>query len=400
MGTALNRDANVPAFDAALLAELQHLNDHYQYRTRRVKEAAEGPEIEVEGRRYVNFSSNDYLGLSGDPRVVTAFQRGLARYGAGAGASHLVSGHCQPHHALELELAAFTTRPRALLFSTGYLANLGVGSALFQRNDTVIQDRANHASLVDAAILSRARLVRYPHRDIGALERLLSKGRGERTYVVTDAVFSMDGGLAPLVEIAALCARHEAVLVVDDAHGFGVLGADGAGALNQLGLGLGEAPILMATCGKALGVFGAFVAGSEPLIETLIQRARSYIYTTAMPPAMAEAVRESLALLRLEGWRRTQLRTLIEYFRAGAQGLGVKLGDSRTPIQPIILGHSRTTLEVAELLRNRGYYVVAVRPPTVPKDTARLRITLTANHTPAHIDGLLAALTEVPCAVS
>ncbi len=400
MGTALNRDANAPAFDAALLAGLQHLKEHYQYRTRRVKEAAEGPEIEVEGRRYVDFSSNDYLGLSGDPRVVTAFRRGLGRYGAGAGASHLVSGYCQPHHALELDLAAFTGRPRALLFSTGYLANLGIASALFRRNDTVIQDRANHASLVDAAILARARLVRYPHRNIGALERLLSKGRGGRTYVVTDAVFSMDGGLAPLVEIAALCARHEAVLVVDDAHGFGVLGADGAGALNHLGLGLGEAPILMATCGKALGVFGAFVAGSEPLIETLIQRARSYIYTTAIPPAMAEAVRESLALLRLEGWRRTHLQTLIEHFRAGARRLGFTLGDSLTPIQAMILGHSRTTLGVAALLRRNGYYVVAFRPPTVPKGTARLRITLTANHTPAHIDGLLAALTEIPCAVS
>ncbi len=400
MGTALNRDANAPGFDAALLAGLQHLKEHYQYRTRRVKEGAEGPEIEVEGRRYVDFSSNDYLGLSGDARVVTAFRRGLGRYGAGAGASHLVSGHCQPHHALELELAAFTGRPRALLFSTGYLANLGIASALFRRNDTVIEDRANHASLVDAAILARSRLVRYPHRNIGALERLLSKGRGGRTYVVTDAVFSMDGDLAPLVEIASLCARHKAVLVVDDAHGFGVLGVDGAGALNQLGLGLGEAPILMATCGKALGVFGAFVAGSEPLIETLIQRARSYIYTTAMPPAMAEAVRESLALLRLEGWRRTHLQMLIEHFRAGARRLGVKLGDSRTPIQPIILGHSRTTLGVAAWLRRNGYYVVAFRPPTVPQGTARLRITLTANHTPAHIDGLLAALTEIPCAVS
>ncbi len=400
MGTTLNRDVNVPAFDAALLAGLQHLKEHYQYRTRWVKEAAEGPEIEVEGRRYVDFSSNDYLGLSGDPRVVTAFRRGLGRYGAGAGASHLVSGHCQPHHALEVELAAFTGRPKALLFSTGYLANLGIASALFRRNDTVIQDRANHASLVDAAILAHARLVRYPHRDIGALERLLSKDRGGSTYVVTDAVFSMDGDLAPLVEIAALCARHEAVLVVDDAHGFGVLGADGAGALNQLGLGLEEAPILMATCGKALGVFGAFVAGSEPLIETLIQRARSYIYTTAMPPAMAEAVRESLALLRLEGWRRTHLQTLIEHFRAAARRLGVKLGDSRTPIQPVIIGHSRRTLEVAAFLRRNGYYVVAFRPPTVPKGTARLRITLTANHTAAHIDGLMATLTEVPCAVS
>jgi 8-amino-7-oxononanoate synthase len=400
MGTALNRDASAAAFNAALRAGLQHLKEHHQYRTRRVKEAAEGPEIEVEGRRYVDFSSNDYLGLSGAPRVVTAFRHGLERYGAGAGASHLVSGYCHPHQALELELAAFTGRPRALVFSTGYLANLGVASALFRRNDTVIQDRANHASLVDAAILARARLLRYPHRDIGTLERLLSKSRGGSAYVVTDAVFSMDGGLAPLVEIAGLCLRHQAVLVVDDAHGFGVLGADGAGALNHLGLGLAEAPILMATCGKALGVFGAFVAGSEPLIETLIQRARSYIYTTAMPPAIAEAVRESLALLRLEGWRRTHLRTLIEHFRAGAQGLGVKLGDSRTPIQPIILGHSRAALKAAALLRHQGYYVVAFRPPTVPKGTARLRITLTANHTAAHIDGLLAALAEILCAIS
>ena len=400
MVTALNQHANASAFDAALLAGLRHLKERYQYRTRRVKESAQGPEIEIEGRSYVDFSSNDYLGLSGASRIVTAFRRGLERYGAGAGASHLVSGHCYPHHALELELAAFTGRPRALVFSTGYLANLGIASALFRRNDTVIHDRANHASLVDASILARARVLRYPHGDIGALERLLSKGRGGRAYVVTDAVFSMDGSLAPLVEIAALCARYEAVLVVDDAHGFGVLGADGAGALSQLGLGLEEAPILMATCGKALGVFGAFVAGSEPLIETLIQRARSYIYTTALPPAMAEAVRESLALLLLEGWRRTHLRTLIEHFRAGAQGLGAKLGDSRTPIQPIVLGHSRTTLEAAALLRRRGYFVVAFRPPTVPKGTARLRITLTANHTPAHIDGLLAALAEIPCAVS
>ncbi len=360
------------------------------YRSRHSLDSPQGSLVYVAGRRLVNFCSNDYLGLAAHPEVVRAFKQGSAKYGVGSGASHLICGHMAPHQALEEELAAFTGRARALLFSTGYQANLGVLPALTGRGDLVLQDRLNHASLLDGARLAGARLKRYPHKDSQVLARWLAKH--PCAVIATDGVFSMDGDLAPLPELAELAQRHGCWLYVDDAHGFGVLGSCGAGTVEHFGLGCQEVPILMATLGKALGVFGAFVAGGEELIETLIQEARTYVYTTALPPAVAEAARVSLRLIQKESWRRQHLKALIERFRTGAKALGLPLLPSVTPIQPLLLGSSQKALEVSQKLWELGFWVAPIRPPTVPMGTARLRITLTAGHSENQIDGLLEAL--------
>ncbi len=381
----------VAGFEERLQSKLLTLRAGPGYRVRCIRQSPLGAEVQIEGRCYLDFSSNDYLGLAGHPKVREGLERGIARYGVGSGGSHLVGGHCSAHAQLEEELATFVRRPRALLFSTGYMANLGLVTALAGRGDTVLEDRANHASLIDAALLSRARLQRYRHGDLESLEALLST-LPPVALVASDAVFSMDGDLALLPGIAALCKRYGAVPVVDDAHGLGVLGPEGRGTVQHFGLGLDDVPVLMATLGKALGVFGAFVAGSDALIETLIQRARSYIYTTAMPPALAVALRAALSLTLAEGWRRELLGTLIEYFRAGASTLAIPVMDSRTPIQPVLIGSSAEAMRAAEQLRCKGIYAVAIRPPTVPKGSARLRIGLTAAHTHAHLDRLLEAL--------
>jgi len=366
---------------------LQHL-----YRQRRVNDGPQAPHARMDGRELLSFCSNDYLGLANHPEVVAALRRGAEQYGVGSGAAHLVNGHATPHHALEEELAAFTGRPRALLFSTGYMANLGVVNALIGRGDTVFEDRLNHASLIDAGLLSQARLQRYAHADMAALTaKLIEAGAGER-LIATDGVFSMDGDLAPLAEMAALARQHDAWLMVDDAHGFGVLGERGAGSLEQLGLDNGQVPILMATLGKALGTFGAFVAGSEELIEYLINEARTYIFTTALPPAVAEATRASLRLVREEPWRRQQLQVLVSRLRTGAEQLGLALMPSDTPIQPLVVGTSERALAASATLLEQGILVTAIRPPTVPKGTARLRITLSAAHSEADVDRLLGGL--------
>jgi len=326
---------------------------------------------------------------------VAAFRRGLDDYGAGSGAAHLISGHSRAHHALEEELAAFVMRPRALLFSTGYMANLGVVSALLGHGDRVFEDHANHASLLDGARLSGARLLRYRHRDCADLEqRLLDAPAGER-MVATDGVFSMDGDLAPLPGLARLAAAHGAWLLVDDAHGLGVIGPGGRGTAAHFGLDQAQLPVLMGTLGKAFGTFGAFVAGGEELVETLIQAARTYIYTTASPPALAEATRAALRLVREEDWRRARLQGLVRRFRAGAVQLGLELADSLTPIQPLIIGEADAALRLSEALRTRGILISAIRPPTVPPGSARLRITFSATHTEAQVDRLLDALEEL-----
>ncbi len=365
------------------------------YRTRRVLESPQGAEVVVEGRRYLSFCSNDYLGLASHPDVIGALQQGAAEYGVGSGAAHLVSGHSAAHHALEEELAAFTRRPRALLFSTGYMANLGVVSALAGRGDAVFEDRINHASLIDAGLLSQARLRRYPHNDMDVLERCVAGDGSATRLIVSDGVFSMDGDIAPLPALAAIARRHNAGLMIDDAHGLGVLGAHGGGAVEHFGLGMDEVPILMGTLGKAFGTFGAFVAGSEDLIETLIQRARTYIYTTALPPAIAQATRVSLRLVQEEGWRRTHLHNLIAQFRVGAERLGLTLPASLTPIQPLIVGDAGRALALSDALMQRGILISAIRPPTVPQGSARLRITLCAAHSEAQVDRLLDALAEL-----
>lgn len=341
------------------------------------------------------FCSNDYLGLANHPRVIAAFKRGVDTFGVGSGAAHLVTGHSTAHSALEEELADFTSRPRALLFSTGYMANLGVISALAGRGDQVFQDRLNHASLLDGALLSRARLRRYAHSDPQALFRMLERLRpegGRARLIATDGVFSMDGDLAPLPALAAVAREVGAGLLVDDAHGLGVLGEEGRGCLAHFDLGSDSVPILMGTLGKAFGTSGAFVGGSAELIETLIQRARSYVYTTAPPPAIAEATRESLRIARRESWRRERLQALIRRFRAGAAELGLPLMDSPTPIQPLVAGTAEQALSWSRGLERLGILVSAIRPPTVPEGSARLRITFSAAHEEMDVDRLLDAL--------
>ena len=378
-----------------LAAELARLHTEHRYRKRAVVDSPQGAEITVDGARYLSFCSNDYLGLANHPQIVAAFKEGADKYGVGSGASHLVTGHQRPHHALEEALAEFTDRPRALLFSTGYMANLGTVAALAGRGDTVSEDRLNHASLLDAGLLSGARLHRYPHGDTTALQQYLTENAEHPSLIVTDGVFSMDGDLAPLPQLAAIAQRHSAWLMVDDAHGLGVMGATGRGTLEHFGMDHRSAPILIGTLGKAFGTFGAFVAGGEELTEYLIQRARPYIYTTALPPAVAHATLTSLRLVQEEAWRREHLRALIARFRRGAEQLGVNLMPSETPIQPLLVGSSEKALALSAALRRRDIYVTAIRPPTVPKDTARLRITFSAAHSEKHADQLLAALEAV-----
>lgn len=380
-------------FDA-LQDDLATRREQGLYRRRRVVDGAQGVRLRVDGRELLSFCSNDYLGLAADPRIAEALCEGTRRYGVGSGAAHLVSGHSSAHHALEEELAAFVGAERALLFSTGYMANLGMLSALLGRGDTLLQDKLNHASLIDAAALSGARLKRYLHAEPDSLQRLLDSAQG-RLMIASDGVFSMDGDIAPLARLAQLAQDSGALLAIDDAHGFGVLGERGRGSVAAAGLGFDRVPLYMATLGKALGVSGAFVAGSELLIETLIQRARSYIYTTAMPPALAEAVRASLRIVADEQWRREHVLGLARHLRAGVAALGLPMLESDTPIQPLLLGDAQRALRWSEALLQRGLLVTAIRPPTVPAGSARLRITLSAQHEQRHVDRLLDALREL-----
>jgi len=380
--------------DQRLADKLELRRQQHLYRKRRILQSPQGAEVVIDGRHCVSFCSNDYLGLANHPRVIKALQDGAARYGVGSGASHLITGHSAAHHALEEELAEFTRRPRALLFSTGYMANLGVIGALAGPRDTVYEDRLNHASLVDAAVLSRARLRRYPHGDMSTLQSQLVC-TDKLALIVSDGVFSMDGDLAPVSALAELARNYNASLMIDDAHGLGVLGKTGRGILEQLAINPDDVPVLMGTLGKAFGVFGAFVAGSEELIETLIQQARSYIYTTALPPALAEAARMSLKLSQSEQWRREHLFSLIARFRLGATQLNLPIAASTTPIQPLMIGDSESALTLSEKLYARGIVISAIRPPTVPKGQARLRITLSAAHSEQHVDRLLETLAEV-----
>lgn len=379
------------AFDlAARLAERRAAD---LYRQRPLLQSPQGPEVVVDGQRLLAFCSNDYLGLANHPEVIAAWQAGAERWGVGGGASHLVIGHSTPHHQVEEALAELTGRPRALLFSTGYMANLGAITALVGQGDTVLQDRLNHASLLDGGLLSGARFNRYLHNDPASLVSRLDKAVGN-TLVVTDGVFSMDGDLADLPALADVARARGAWLMVDDAHGLGTLGTQGGGIVEHFGLGVEDVPVLIGTLGKACGTAGAFVAGSEELIEALVQFARPYIYTTSQPPALACATLKSLELLRRETWRREHLAALIRQFREGAQQVGLELMDSPTPIQPIVIGDSAQALRLSRMLRERGLLVTAIRPPTVPAGSARLRVTLSAAHSEAQVQLLLNALAE------
>lgn len=368
------------------------------YRSRPLLQSPQAPEVIVDGQACLAFCSNDYLGLANHPEVIAAMQQGAARWGVGGGASHLVIGHSEPHHQLELALAKFTGRERALLMSTGYMANLAAVTALVGQGDTVLHDRLNHASLLDAGMLSGARFTRYLHNDLASLEQRLSKATGNR-LIVTDGVFSMDGDLAPLPEICQLAQQHNAWVMVDDAHGFGPLGASGGGCVEQMGLTQTQVPVLVGTLGKAFGSSGAFIAGSEELIETLIQFARPYIYTTSQPPAVACASLKSLELIQTEGWRREHLNQLIAQFRATLIAANIPLMNSHTPIQPVVVGDSAQAMQLSAKLREQGIIVGAIRPPTVPAGSARLRITLTAAHTTEQVqrltDSLIKAWHEV-----
>ena len=376
-----------------LSARLAERHTAHLYRQRPLLDSPQGPEVVVDGQRLLAFCSNDYLGLANHPQVIEAMRAGAQKWGVGGGASHLVIGHSTPHHELEEALAAFTGRPRALLFSTGYMANLAAVTALVGRGDTVLEDRINHASLLDAGLLSGARFSRYLHNDSASLSSRLEKAAGN-TLVVTDGVFSMDGDLADLPALCAEAKARQAWVMVDDAHGFGPLGATGAGIVEHFGLGLEDVQVLVGTLGKAFGTAGAFVAGSDELIETLIQFARPYIYTTSQPPAVACATLKSLELLRTEHWRREHLNKLIARFRQAAAEIGLTLMDSPTPIQPILVGDSQRALQLAAMLRQRGLLVGAIRPPTVPAGSARLRVTLSAAHSDAQLERLLQALAE------
>jgi 8-amino-7-oxononanoate synthase len=352
-------------------------------------------DIELDGRACVDFCSNDYLGLSTHPRVVDALIAAAREHGVGARASHLITGHQTEHEALERELAAWTGRERAIVFSTGYMANLGLVGALVRRNGAVFGDRLNHASLIDGGRLSGAALHHYPHGDAAALDRQLASVGSGPVVVLTDGVFSMDGDLAPLPALAAVCRRHGAFLAVDDAHGLGVIGATGRGSLEHFQLSPADVPALVGTLGKAFGSFGAFVAGSGELIDTLVQRARTYIYTTALPAAVAAATRAALAASIEESWRRERVLALTRRFRERASSAGLPLADSATPIQPVMLGGADTAVRASAALLEHGYFVAAIRPPTVPADTSRLRVTLSAAHRDGDVDGLVDALAAV-----
>lgn len=381
---------------SALKAALSEVDRQHLRRRQRTVESfpveENRAEVVVEGQRLIDFCSNDYLGLARHPKIVAAMCEAAARTGVGSGAAHLVTGHGREHAALEEELAAFTGRERALLFSTGYMANLAAICTLADRGEVVLLDRLNHASLIDGALLSGARFARYAHGDGAAAEKALGEHKDEVSVLATDAVFSMDGDVARLPSLARACQRKKAWLVVDDAHGIGVLGARGRGTLEHYEMDSEEVPVLVGTLGKALGTFGAFVAGSHELIELLLQKARTYIYTTAMPQPVAAATRMALRLIDEEAWRRERVHALTTRFRTAARQLDLPLGTSDTPIQPVILGTPETALSAQKALWEAGFWVVAIRPPTVPAGSARLRITLSAAHTESQIDALVETL--------
>jgi len=374
---------------------LQQRRQQGLYRQRKILQSPQGREIVLDGQRQLNFSSNDYLGLSNHPAVKQAFVDAAQHYGVGSGSAHLVNGHSEIHHRLEQTLAEFTGYPRALLFSTGYMANLAVAQSLCGRGDFIIEDKLNHASLLDAAQLSGGRLLRYPHKNHAQLQKQLQRCERGKRLLCSDAVFSMDGDEADIARLVSLSQQHQAWLMLDDAHGFGVLGEGGRGSLSRQQISCTDVPIYMATLGKALGTAGAFIAGSEDLVEYLIQHARSYIYTTAMPAAVAAATLCSLRLLEAEAHLRQQLAQNIAKFRQLAAARGIGLMPSDTAIQPVLIGDAEHASRLSEALFAQGFHLAAIRPPTVPANSARLRITLRADHQQRDMTALLDALAQL-----
>lgn len=379
-----------------LINNLADLKEVGRYRQQRTRLGAQGVDIIVDGKQRLSFCSNDYLGLAHHPDLTKAFIDAAEQEGVGAGAAHLLTGHSRYHQQLEEELADFMGQQRALLFSSGYQANMGIIDGLMMRGDVIIQDKLNHASLLDGARLSDADLLRYPHCEMPRLQqRLQNATTAEHTLVVTDGVFSMDGDIAPLPEIIAQAKHYHAAVLLDDAHGLGVLGEQGRGCVEHFNIKQNEMPIVMGTFGKAFGTAGAFVVADEAVIDTLIQQARSYVYTTAQPAAIAAATLASLKLVRNENWRREKLQTLISQFRAGAKALGLNLMESTTAIQPLLIGDDKKAITIGKSLEEKGILVGVIRPPTVPEGSARLRITFSANHTEAQVTQLLDALESI-----
>lgn len=376
---------------AWIARELQALEAGGLLRRRRILESPQSARARIDGVAVLSFCSNDYLGLAADPRLIDAMVAGVRECGVGAGASHLLGGHHRVHERLEERLAGFAGFERALYFSSGYLANLAAITTLARDGAEVFADRLNHASLNDGMLLSRARFRRYPHLGLETLERMLSRSRAARKLVVTDAVFSMDGDVAPLRRLADLCARHDAWLLIDDAHGFGVAGPQGRGSAAAHGIQGGRV-VYVGTLGKAAGVCGAFVAGDSQVIELLLQRARAYVYTTANPPALAYALLASIDIIEREEWRRERLRAHVAHLRNVLAGGPVRLLPSDTPIQPVFVGAAQAAVEIAYRLGRQRIVVPAVRPPTVPRGSARLRVSLSAAHEPDDIDRLASAL--------
>ena len=371
---------------------LDTLKQEHLFRTRNINSTAQQIDPVINGKKVLSFCSNDYLGLANHPTVLESFVASAKKFGVGSGASHLITGHHASHHALEEELAEFFGCEKALLFSTGYMANLGIISALANRNSIVFEDQLNHASLIDAGILSRAKIKRYKHVHIQDLESKLKNINQKHSLIVSDGVFSMDGTIAPFQELQKIAKLNNSALLIDDAHGIGVLGEDGKGTTENC---LNRETLLMGTLGKALGTFGAFVVAKQEIIEWLIQQSRTYMYTTATPPAVAEATRTSLKLLQTESWRREKLTNLVTRFRQSCKQEGIALSASQTPIQPIVLGKAQQAIKTSKKLLEQGILVSAIRPPTVPKNQARLRVTFSAAHEAQHVDQLVENLVKV-----
>ena len=381
-----------------LRQELEKRKRQHRYRSRRLINSPQQPEILIDDKNVISFCSNDYLGLANNPQIKQATIEAIKKFGVGSGSAHLVNGHSVAHHQLEEELAEFTGYPRAILFSTGYMANLGLCQALIDKNDYVFEDRLNHASLIDGGLISGARFQRYLHNDVSSLQQKISKTyktdseKPAEKLVLSDGVFSMDGDIANLPALAALCKTSNSWLMVDDAHGFGTLGQTGKGCLQHFSLTHTDVPIYMATLGKAMGTAGAFIAGSDELIETIIQKARTYIYTTAMPAAIAEATRCSLNIIQNEPEHLQNLNSNISYFRNCCSQADLAIENSQTAIQPLLIGDEKKAVLISQQLFELGFLVTAIRPPTVPEGTSRLRITLSAKHNKEHINQLIETL--------
>jgi 8-amino-7-oxononanoate synthase len=389
--------ASLP-WSKALAATLAERQSSGRYRRLRTRSGEQGVSVIIDGKEMLSFCSNDYLGLAAHPTITKAFINAAETEGVGSGAAHLLSGHSYYHQQLEEALADFMGQQSALLFSSGYQANLGVIDGLMSRGDVVIQDKLNHASLLDGGRLSAAKSWRYHHADMGSLQRRLRQTEdSDCRLVVTDCVFSMDGDLAPLQPLIQLTQTHQAALMVDDAHAIGVLGKHGRGSVEHWQVKAEHMPIVMGTLGKAFGTAGAFVAADKDVIETLIQQSRTFVYTTAQPAAVAAASLASLILVRTENWRREKLQTLIEQFRKGAAELGIATMNSLTPIQPIMIGDDKKAIVIGQELESRGFLLGVIRTPTVPLGSARLRVTLSTNHTEQNIKQLLEALEDVIC---